>query len=192
MVFLHWPGIVDVLSFLLFFFFLSPAESSRPYKNSAAVVSKQSARWQVSKELYQTESNYVGILNTVLQVQLPPSICLALWNKLFSNDTVKCGTKVPFSLLSQKAQGYCLYLDWRWKPRSSFAYLFHFVDMQVQVFLCRSAYVSSGSRLVLIEVQTTNLLQYHSSLFVELWWKRRAFCMHKLLIAYFLFQKIHF
>lgn len=156
-------------------------------------MSKQSARWQVSKELYQTESNYVGILNTVLQVQLPPSICLALWNKLFSNDTVKSATKVPFSLLSQKAPGYCLYLDWRWKPRSSFAYLFHFVDMQVQVFLCRSAYVSSGSRLVLMEVWTTNLLQYHSSLFVELWWKGRAFtfCMHKLLITYFLLQKIY-
>ncbi|CAG01150.1 unnamed protein product [Tetraodon nigroviridis] len=44
------------------------AETSRPSKNSAAAVSKQSARWQVSKELYQTESNYVGILNTVLQL----------------------------------------------------------------------------------------------------------------------------
>ncbi|KAL4608161.1 protein ECT2-like isoform X2 [Arapaima gigas] len=29
---------------------------------------KQSARWQVSKELYQTESNYVDILTTVLQL----------------------------------------------------------------------------------------------------------------------------
>lgn len=58
--------------------FFSSVESSRPSKNSAAVVSKQSARWQVSKELYQTESNYVGILNTVLQVQLPLSIYLAL------------------------------------------------------------------------------------------------------------------
>uniref|UniRef100_A0A7N6AKJ1 Epithelial cell transforming 2 n=1 Tax=Anabas testudineus TaxID=64144 RepID=A0A7N6AKJ1_ANATE len=28
----------------------------------------QSARWQVSKELYQTESNYVDILNTILQL----------------------------------------------------------------------------------------------------------------------------
>lgn len=156
MVFLHWPDIVDDSVFSLippFFFFLSPAESSRPSKNSAAVVSKQSARWQVSKELYQTESNYVGILNTVLQVQLPPSICLALWNKWFNNDTVKSATKVPFSLLSQKAQGCCLYLDWRWKLRSSFAYLFLFVDTQVQVFLCRSACVSSGSRLVLVELE---------------------------------------
>ncbi|XP_038133897.1 protein ECT2 isoform X2 [Cyprinodon tularosa] len=38
------------------------AESSTP------AVSKQSARWQVSKELCQTESNYVDILNTILQL----------------------------------------------------------------------------------------------------------------------------
>ncbi|XP_016528253.1 protein ECT2 isoform X5 [Poecilia formosa] len=44
------------------------AESSKPSKSSTPVVSKQSARWQVSKELYQTESNYVDILNTVLQL----------------------------------------------------------------------------------------------------------------------------
>ncbi|XP_011618250.1 protein ECT2 isoform X3 [Takifugu rubripes] len=44
------------------------SESSRPSKSSAPIVSKQSARWQVSKELYQTESNYVGILNTILQL----------------------------------------------------------------------------------------------------------------------------
>uniref|UniRef100_H2S1E4 Epithelial cell transforming 2 n=1 Tax=Takifugu rubripes TaxID=31033 RepID=H2S1E4_TAKRU len=43
-------------------------KSSRPSKSSAPIVSKQSARWQVSKELYQTESNYVGILNTILQL----------------------------------------------------------------------------------------------------------------------------
>ncbi|XP_008406051.1 protein ECT2 isoform X4 [Poecilia reticulata] len=43
-------------------------ESSKPSKSSTLVVSKQSARWQVSKELYQTESNYVDILNTVLQL----------------------------------------------------------------------------------------------------------------------------
>uniref|UniRef100_A0A3B3V6R6 Epithelial cell transforming 2 n=1 Tax=Poecilia latipinna TaxID=48699 RepID=A0A3B3V6R6_9TELE len=43
-------------------------ESSKPSKSSTPVVSKQSARWQVSKELYQTESNYVDILNTVLQL----------------------------------------------------------------------------------------------------------------------------
>ncbi|XP_061681530.1 protein ECT2 isoform X2 [Syngnathoides biaculeatus] len=40
--------------------------SSKPSKN--AVLPKLSARWQVSKELYQTESNYVDILNTVLQI----------------------------------------------------------------------------------------------------------------------------
>ncbi|XP_077390456.1 protein ECT2 isoform X2 [Festucalex cinctus] len=42
------------------------AESSKPSKS--AVVPKQSARWQVSKELYQTESNYVDILNTIIQI----------------------------------------------------------------------------------------------------------------------------
>ncbi|KAK5869353.1 hypothetical protein PBY51_024077 [Eleginops maclovinus] len=44
------------------------AESSKPSKSSTPVVSKQSARWQVSKELYQTESNYVDILNTIIQL----------------------------------------------------------------------------------------------------------------------------
>ncbi|XP_046893098.1 protein ECT2 isoform X2 [Hypomesus transpacificus] len=44
------------------------AESSRPSKSSAPASGKQSARWHVSKELYQTESNYVGILSTVLQL----------------------------------------------------------------------------------------------------------------------------
>ncbi|XP_047231557.1 protein ECT2 isoform X8 [Girardinichthys multiradiatus] len=44
------------------------AECSKPSKSSTPVVSKQSARWQVSKELYQTESNYVEILNTILQL----------------------------------------------------------------------------------------------------------------------------
>ncbi|XP_026161254.1 protein ECT2 isoform X2 [Mastacembelus armatus] len=43
-------------------------ESSKPSKSSTPVLSKQSARWQVSKELYQTESNYVDILNTILQI----------------------------------------------------------------------------------------------------------------------------
>ncbi|XP_077440466.1 protein ECT2 isoform X2 [Vanacampus margaritifer] len=42
------------------------AESSKPSKS--AVLPKQSARWQVSKELYQTESNYVDILNTIIQI----------------------------------------------------------------------------------------------------------------------------
>ncbi|XP_063746558.1 protein ECT2 isoform X5 [Eleginops maclovinus] len=44
------------------------SESSKPSKSSTPVVSKQSARWQVSKELYQTESNYVDILNTIIQL----------------------------------------------------------------------------------------------------------------------------
>lgn len=44
------------------------SESSKPSRSSTPVVSKQSARWQVSKELYQTESNYVDILNNILQV----------------------------------------------------------------------------------------------------------------------------
>ncbi|KAJ8418844.1 hypothetical protein AAFF_G00003430 [Aldrovandia affinis] len=43
-------------------------ESSKPSKSSTPVPQKQSARWQVSKELYQTESNYVDILATVLQL----------------------------------------------------------------------------------------------------------------------------
>ncbi|XP_018551873.1 protein ECT2 isoform X2 [Lates calcarifer] len=44
------------------------AENSKPSRSSTPVVSKQSARWQVSKELYQTESNYVDILSTILQL----------------------------------------------------------------------------------------------------------------------------
>ncbi|XP_019904576.2 protein ECT2 isoform X4 [Esox lucius] len=44
------------------------AEHSRPSKSSTPTNLKQSARWQVSKELYQTESNYVDILHTVLKL----------------------------------------------------------------------------------------------------------------------------
>ncbi|KAM4548718.1 protein ECT2 isoform 3-T3 [Odontesthes bonariensis] len=43
-------------------------ESSKPSKSSTPVISKQPARWQVSKELYQTERNYVEILSTILQL----------------------------------------------------------------------------------------------------------------------------
>ncbi|XP_040897147.1 protein ECT2 isoform X2 [Toxotes jaculatrix] len=43
-------------------------ESAKPSRISTPVVSKQSARWQVSKELYQTECNYVDILSTILQL----------------------------------------------------------------------------------------------------------------------------
>ncbi|XP_034737351.1 protein ECT2 isoform X4 [Etheostoma cragini] len=44
------------------------AESSKPSKSSTPLLSKQSARWQVLKELYQTESNYVDILSTIVQL----------------------------------------------------------------------------------------------------------------------------
>ncbi|TRY76136.1 hypothetical protein DNTS_027384, partial [Danionella cerebrum] len=43
-------------------------ENSKAPKSSTPALPKQSARWQVSKELYQTESNYVDILATVLQL----------------------------------------------------------------------------------------------------------------------------
>ncbi|XP_031430904.1 protein ECT2 isoform X4 [Clupea harengus] len=46
----------------------SLGEMARPSKSSTPALAKQSARWQVSKELYQTESNYVCILDTVLQL----------------------------------------------------------------------------------------------------------------------------
>ncbi|XP_041913360.1 protein ECT2 isoform X1 [Alosa sapidissima] len=47
-------------------------EMAKPSKSSTPALPKQSARWQVSKELYQTESNYVGILDTVLQLFKDP------------------------------------------------------------------------------------------------------------------------
>ncbi|XP_065097642.1 protein ECT2 isoform X5 [Paramisgurnus dabryanus] len=43
-------------------------DNSKAPKSSTPSLPKQSARWQVSKELYQTESNYVDILATVLQL----------------------------------------------------------------------------------------------------------------------------
>ncbi|XP_051957143.1 protein ECT2 [Xyrauchen texanus] len=43
-------------------------ENAKPPKSSTPALPKQSARWQVSKEFYQTESNYVDILATVLQL----------------------------------------------------------------------------------------------------------------------------
>ncbi|XP_051532062.1 protein ECT2-like isoform X4 [Myxocyprinus asiaticus] len=46
----------------------SSGENVKPPKSSTPALPKQSARWQVSKELYQTESNYVDILATVLQL----------------------------------------------------------------------------------------------------------------------------
>ncbi|XP_043377681.1 protein ECT2 isoform X8 [Chelonia mydas] len=50
----------------------TPKSSSKPSKNSTPLPAKQSARWQVAKELYQTESNYVDILTTIIQLfQVP-------------------------------------------------------------------------------------------------------------------------
>uniref|UniRef100_A0A8D1EDY6 Protein ECT2 n=1 Tax=Sus scrofa TaxID=9823 RepID=A0A8D1EDY6_PIG len=50
----------------------TPKSSTKSSKNSTPVPSKQSARWQVAKELYQTESNYVNILATIIQLfQVP-------------------------------------------------------------------------------------------------------------------------
>ncbi|XP_033618413.1 protein ECT2 isoform X2 [Fukomys damarensis] len=50
----------------------TPKSCNKSSKNSTPVPSKQSARWQVAKELYQTESNYVNILATIIQLfQVP-------------------------------------------------------------------------------------------------------------------------
>ncbi|KFP52368.1 Protein ECT2, partial [Cathartes aura] len=50
----------------------TPNSCARPSKNSTPLPLKQSARWQVAKELYQTESNYVDILTTIIQLfQVP-------------------------------------------------------------------------------------------------------------------------
>ncbi|KAM9038032.1 protein ECT2 isoform X1 [Sarcophilus harrisii] len=50
----------------------TPKSCTKPSKNSTPVPPKQSARWQVAKELYQTESNYVNILATIIQLfQVP-------------------------------------------------------------------------------------------------------------------------
>ncbi|KAM6122313.1 LOW QUALITY PROTEIN: protein ECT2 [Pterocles gutturalis] len=49
----------------------TPKSCARP-SNSTPLPVKQSARWQVAKELYQTESNYVDILTTIIQLfQVP-------------------------------------------------------------------------------------------------------------------------
>ncbi|MGH0125354.1 UNVERIFIED_CONTAM: hypothetical protein FKN15_023495 [Acipenser sinensis] len=50
----------------------TPRSVARPSKSSTPVPQKQSARWQVAKELYQTENNYVDILTTVLQLFKDP------------------------------------------------------------------------------------------------------------------------
>ncbi|KAM4862175.1 protein ECT2 isoform X13 [Urocitellus parryii] len=50
----------------------TPKSCNTSSKNSTPIPSKQSARWQVAKELYQTESNYVNILATIIQLfQVP-------------------------------------------------------------------------------------------------------------------------
>uniref|UniRef100_A0A8C8RD20 Epithelial cell transforming 2 n=1 Tax=Pelusios castaneus TaxID=367368 RepID=A0A8C8RD20_9SAUR len=50
----------------------TPKSCAKPSKNSTPLPPKQSARWQVAKELYQTESNYVDILTTIIQLfQVP-------------------------------------------------------------------------------------------------------------------------
>ncbi|XP_075717739.1 protein ECT2 isoform X1 [Rhinoderma darwinii] len=50
----------------------TPKISSKPSKIFTPVPQKQSARWQVAMELYQTESNYVDILTTIVQLfQVP-------------------------------------------------------------------------------------------------------------------------
>ncbi|NWX81741.1 ECT2 protein, partial [Nothoprocta ornata] len=50
----------------------TPKSCARPSKNSTPLPLKQSARWQVAKELYQTESNYVDILTTIIELfQVP-------------------------------------------------------------------------------------------------------------------------
>ncbi|XP_068939697.1 protein ECT2 isoform X1 [Petaurus breviceps papuanus] len=50
----------------------TPKSCTKPSKNSTPIPPKQSARWQVAKELYQTESNYVNILETIIQLfQVP-------------------------------------------------------------------------------------------------------------------------
>ncbi|XP_029472612.1 protein ECT2 isoform X2 [Rhinatrema bivittatum] len=50
----------------------TPKTGAKPSKFSSHLPLKQSARWQVAMELYQTESNYVDILTTVVQLfQVP-------------------------------------------------------------------------------------------------------------------------
>ncbi|EDL34917.1 ect2 oncogene, isoform CRA_c [Mus musculus] len=50
----------------------TPKSCAKSSRSSTPVPPKQSARWQVAKELYQTESNYVNILATIIQLfQVP-------------------------------------------------------------------------------------------------------------------------
>lgn len=59
-----------IKSFLPFYLLETPKSCTKSSKNSTPVPLKQSARWQVAKELYQTESNYVNILATIIQVKV--------------------------------------------------------------------------------------------------------------------------
>ncbi|KAH0507433.1 Protein ECT2 [Microtus ochrogaster] len=50
----------------------TPKSCTKSSRSSTPVPPKQSARWQVARELYQTESNYVNILATIIQLfQVP-------------------------------------------------------------------------------------------------------------------------
>lgn len=120
----NWPGSVHVHYFALHSSPF-PLESSRPSKSSASIVSKQSARWQVSKELYQTESNYVGILYTILQVQRPP---------LFPSPFLSLALSLPPSLMPSLPPPLCVSLP---------AFFVQF---------CQAQLMSEGSILVLRNV----------------------------------------
>ena len=62
--------LASILNLSSSFLLETPKSCTKPSKNSTPVPSKQSARWQVAKELYQTESNYVNILATIIQVRI--------------------------------------------------------------------------------------------------------------------------
>ncbi|KAJ1087590.1 hypothetical protein NDU88_000757 [Pleurodeles waltl] len=50
----------------------TPTNHKKAFKNSTSLPQTKTARWQVAMELYQTESNYVDILTTVVQIfQIP-------------------------------------------------------------------------------------------------------------------------
>ncbi len=74
------------------------SENVKIPKSSTPALLKQSARWQVSKEFYQTESNYVDILATVLQVCV---LCV-------------CVLHVLFLLLTHTARKVAIHSSWLW------------------------------------------------------------------------------
>uniref|UniRef100_A0A672S5A7 Protein ECT2-like n=1 Tax=Sinocyclocheilus grahami TaxID=75366 RepID=A0A672S5A7_SINGR len=81
-------------------------ENARFPKSSTPALPKQSARWQVSKELYQTESNYVDILATVLQVCVL-CMCLACSHTHTHTHTLNgsfCDLSLFFKILSQSRE----------------------------------------------------------------------------------------